>query len=211
MQRNNLPTSQQVYMKQIFTFLFLLGAVAAHTQHKAHIGIVAGAGGRNWDSEHQLNANQYAYAVGVDMGWQVWRPLYLVGRSEYQYRSYDLGAGVFARKNTLLHQLGLGLRWGAVYGSVAASYSDNLDGKVSAIEESNIGCFWVYSSDYFHPENFSAWGVVATLGILRPLSPRAKAIFEMQYQEERTTFGSFTIDVFSVPSFRLGVQYALKK
>ncbi len=211
-------------MKHLSTFLFLfLTAFALQAQHRAHIGLLAGAGGRTSDSPNGYNPYQYGYTVGLDLGWQVWRPIYLVGRGEYQYRTYSTTttrfSGVTAsteiHKNTLMHQLGIGLRWASVYGSVAATYADNLNG--TAKENNGIIKCWEPEipgtpyPDLYMKESFSAWGWAANLGIARTLTPRSKALFEVQYQKELGSFKSYSVDNYSLPNFKVGIQFALGK
>ena len=217
-------------MKNIYTFFLFIFAffTAAQAQHQITIGAVGGAGGLRHDDSYFTNTAQYNIAGGLDLGFQIWRQLYLSGRTEVQQRYYTVAPAIVAfegvapqhTKTAMTHQIGLGWKTRWFYSNIGVFYTDDLSGG-ELYTPPELGYCGV-GVDNDHPpypheieqptfETFNNWGLYANIGFLRALTPHSKILVELQGAQELHTIKSYYIKSFGALGFRLGMQYSLHR
>lgn len=213
-------------MKKITTVIvFCLGFwQISSAQHRVTVGIIGGGGGNVFlDKDTDKNSAQLNAAFGVDMGYQVWRNIYLNARSEYQQRYYFIDpylANIYNNRNywksraALTHQLGLGWRTRAFYATAGATFTDDVSGGEQ------------YNPDYLlcglmtpqelellekpSYETFNNWGFFFRTGFTPKIGSHTRLITEIQWAQERNTnIKSNYLQAFGALGARVGVQFEL--
>ena len=216
-------------MKKTYTFFLFMFAffTAAQAQHQITIGAVGGAGGLRHDDSYFTNTAQYNIAGGLDLGFQIWRQLYLSGRTEVQQRYYTVEPAIVAfegvapqhTKTAMTHQIGLGWKTRWFYANSGVSYTDDLSGgELYTPPLSDCICIDI-GSTYYLPyqkeqlifERFNNWGLYANIGFLRALTLHSKVLVELQGAHDVRLIKSNYIKSFGALGFRLGMQYSLHR
>lgn len=207
-------------MKQTITFiLVLIGSLPFYVQaQRFSVGLVAGAGNRMFGAQSSMNQEQYNLAIGLDGDVRIWRQLYGVGRVEFTQKNYTqavfstriLGETMLLQQDAMRYFAGLGWKTKFFYTNAGFFYNDYLGGSES-YESQIICCFG--DCPPLPPEGtrekFNVWGYYGAAGLLRPLTPRTKAVFELNYSKEFGLIYSNSIETFSALGFRLGMKYRI--
>lgn len=194
-------------------------------QRRVTVGIIGGGGGNVFlDKDTDKNSAQLNAAFGVDMGYQVWRNIYLNARSEYQQRYYFIdpylantynNGNYWKSRAAFTHHLGLGLRTRSFYATAGATFTDDVSGG-EQYEPNPLLCGlmtpeelkkYLESPSY---ETFNNWGWFLNLGWTKKIAPRTRLLSEIQCTQERFDgIKSNYMQAFGALGFRMGLQFEL--
>jgi hypothetical protein len=207
-------------MKQAITFiLVLIGSLPFYVQaQRFSAGLVAGAGNRMLGAENSTNTQQYNWAIGLDGDVRIWRQLYGVSRVEFTRKNYTqpifsttiLGETTLLQQDAVRYFAGLGWKTKSFYTNAGFFYNDFLGGS-EPYQDLVMCCFGdcpPYTPDGTR-EKFNFWGYYGSAGLLRPLTPRAKVLFEINYSKEFGIIYSHSIETFRAVGFRAGVKVGI--
>ncbi len=207
-------------MKQAITFiLILIGSLPFYVQaQRFSAGLVAGAGNRMLGAENSMNPLQYNLAIGLDGDVRIWRQLYGVSRVEFTRKNYTqpifsttiLGETTLLQQDAVRYFAGLGWKTKSFYTNAGFFYNDFLGG--SEPYPQNLICCVGDCAPIIpegKKEKFNVWGYYGAAGLLRPLTPRTEALFELNYSQEMGVFYSNSIETFSALGFRIGMKYRI--